>query len=134
MESRLWVLVGLSVKSTASASILRAPDATGHFKRMRRHVTGVGNHAPSSIWREIGDDVLLVVNGQRGIGGRSTATSGSSGGFCMGVLATLSIPPTLLGAPRHIDDGGSRQHQREDNRRAVSCAWHRYGTVGHIGS
>ena len=28
-------------------------------------------------------------------------------------------------------DGGSRQHQREDNRRATAPL--RYGTVGHIG-
>jgi len=117
----------------------RSPRAIGFIFRIKMQ-NNACDFTPVRTFRvrveqaKIGDDVLLVVNGQRGIRGRGTATSGSSGGFCMGVLATLSIPPTLLGAPRHIDDGGSRQHQREDNRRAVSCAWHRYGTVGHIGS
>jgi hypothetical protein len=49
--------------------------------------------APISTFRirvgqaQIRDEVLLVVNGQRGIEGAISATSGSSGGFCMGVLA-----------------------------------------------
>ena len=51
--------------------------------------------APVSTYRirveqaQIRDYVFVVVNGQHGTGGRAvSATSGSSGGFCMGVLAT----------------------------------------------
>jgi hypothetical protein len=36
---------------------------------------------------QISDEVFLIVHGQRRIGGAVSATSGSSGGFCMGFLA-----------------------------------------------
>jgi hypothetical protein len=37
---------------------------------------------------QIRDEVFLVVDGQHRIGRRGITTSGSSGGFCMDVLAT----------------------------------------------
>jgi hypothetical protein len=37
---------------------------------------------------QIRDEVFFVVNGQHGIGGRGIGDIGSSGGFCMGILAT----------------------------------------------
>jgi hypothetical protein len=45
---------------------------------------------------QICDDVFLVVSGQHRIGGAVSATSGLSGGFCMGVLATVYRRSTLL--------------------------------------
>jgi len=53
---------------------------------------------------EICDDVFLVVNGQRGLGGAVSATSGLSGGLCMGVLAIGCRSTTFALDSWHIDD------------------------------
>ena len=37
---------------------------------------------------KICDDVLFVIDGQYGLEGAVSATSGSSGGFCMGFIVT----------------------------------------------
>ena len=56
-----------------------------------------GDFAPISAYgvrvqqAQISDDVFLIVNCQFRVGGAVSATSGLSGGFCMGVLSTRSV-------------------------------------------
>jgi hypothetical protein len=53
---------------------------------------------------QIRDDVLLVVNGQYGMEGAASATSGSSGGFCMGLSRNRLSSMHFAFGLGHIDD------------------------------
>ncbi len=54
---------------------------------------------------QIRDDVLLVVNGQYGMEGAASATSGSSGGFCMGFLARVATRKDVLYSRERTSSG-----------------------------
>ena len=64
---------------------------------------------------EIGDQVLFVIAVRAGALGASSATSGSSGGFCMGELAARLLPPK----GRHISALASRPELRRHHQTMV---------------
>jgi hypothetical protein len=89
----------------------RTPSWPDHIPVLGQDAAPLDNFAPVRTFgmcveraAQIRNEVLLVLDGQYGIGGRVSATSRSSGGFCIGFYRNwLMIENSAMGSGQ-IDD------------------------------